>query len=153
MITVLIADDQAIVRDVFRFLLERAGDIEIVGMAANGKEALEQAALYSPDIVVMDVSMPVMDGIEATRRIRVNHPETRVVVISMYDNAHYVVRSLQAGAQGYVLKETAGDELLTAIRSVHHDIRYFSKKIAELAQRFFFDTGKPDAPPSVASGL
>jgi DNA-binding NarL/FixJ family response regulator len=153
MITVLIADDQAVVRDILRFLLERAGDIEIVGMASNGREAVEQAALYSPDVVVMDVSMPVMGGIEATKQICVNHPETRVLMISMYDNPNYVGRSVQAGALGYVLKDMAGDELVTAIRSVHDDIRYFSKQIAEVAQRFLSDTGKTDPLSGVSTSL
>jgi two-component system, NarL family, nitrate/nitrite response regulator NarL len=144
MISVLIADDQVRVRDIFRFLLENTGDIEIVGMASNGREAVEQVALCSPDVVVMDVSMPVMDGIEATRQIRTNYPETRVLMVSMHDNANYIGSSIQAGALGYVLKDAAGEELVTAVRTIRQDDRYFSKKIVRIAQVFLSDTEKPD---------
>jgi DNA-binding NarL/FixJ family response regulator len=141
MITVLIADDQHVVRDIFRFLLENAGDIQIVGMASNGREAVEQTAAHSPDVVVMDVSMPVMDGMEATRQIRTNYPKTRVLMVSMHDNAIYIGSSIQAGALGYVLKDAAGEELVIAVHSVHEDSRYFSKKIAGIAQHFLSVVG------------
>ena len=144
MITVLIADDQAYVRDIFRFLLERAGNMGVVAIASNGKEAVEQTALYSPDVVVMDVSMPEMNGIEATRQIRVNYPKTRVLIVSMHDNANYIKSSVQAGALGYILKDMAGNDLVAAIRSIHQDTRYFSKKIARIAQLFLSDAGKTD---------
>lgn len=135
-INVLIADDQLLVRDIFRFLLQRTGDIAVVAIASNGKEAVEQATSCSPDVVVMDVSMPVMDGIEATRQIRTNHPNIRVLMVSMHEDPHYIRNSIQAGAWGYVLKDTAGDELVTAIRTVHHDHPYYSKKIAGVARLF-----------------
>ena len=153
MITVLLADDHIYVRNLLQLLLERAGDIQIVAVALNGQEAVEKAALYHPDVVVMDVSMPVLDGIEATKQIRANHPEARVLMLSMHDSPNYIGHCLQAGALGYVLKETAGNELVTAIHSIHQDAQYFSKKIAEVAQRFVFNRGKLDAPPSVASSL
>ena len=152
MTTVLIADDQLVVRDILRFLLENAGDMEVVGMVSNGREAVEQVALYSPNVVVMDVSMPLMNGIEATRQIRTNHPKTRVLMISMHDNANYIGGSIQAGALGYVLKDMAGGELVTAVRTVHQDNRYFSKKIAGIAQTFLSNTGKINPLPGV-SGL
>jgi len=151
MITVLIADDQALVRNVFRFLLENAGGIEIVAVASNGKEAVEQVASYSPNIVVMDVSMPVMNGIEATRQIGVNYPKTRILMVSLHDNANYIGSSIQAGALGYVLKDTIGDELVPAVRAIHQDTRYFSKKIAVVAQRFLSDDGKTDLIPGLDS--
>lgn len=151
MITVLITDDQVRVRDIFRFLLENAGDIEIVATASNGKEALEQTALYSPNVVVMDVSMPEMNGIEATRQICVDYPNTRVLMVSMHDNANYIRGSLQAGALGYVLKDAAGTELVPAVRAIHQDDRYFSKKIARIAQLFLSDGGKTGLIPGVDS--
>ena len=151
-ITVLIADDQAIVRDVFRFLLEGAGDIEIVGMASNGREAMEHVALSFPNIVVMDVSMPLMNGIEATRQIRAKYPKTRVLMVSMHDTATYIGSSIQAGALGYLLKDMVGEELVAAVRTVHQDNQYFSKKIARIAQTFLSNTGKINPLPGV-SGL
>lgn len=136
MITVLIADDQIIVRNVLQHLLERAGDIQIVATAANGQEAVEQTVLHCPNVVVMDILMPVMDGIEATKQITVCSPQTRVLMASMRNTPDYVERAVRAGALGYVLKDDAGDELVIAIRSVHCGNRYFSKQIAEIARHF-----------------
>jgi len=136
MITVLLADDNEIVRRTLSDLLERAGDIQIVVTASNGQEALEQAVIYRPNVVVMDVSMPVMNGIEATRNISVQCPETKVLMVSMYDSAYDIQRSLQGGALGYVLKDDAGGELITAVRSISDGNRYFSEQIADIAKRF-----------------
>jgi DNA-binding NarL/FixJ family response regulator len=130
MITVLLADDHAMVRDGLRYLLEAAGDIQIVALASNGKEAVAQALIHVPNVIVMDVSMPVMDGIEATKQISELVPQTRVVALSMYHTAEYVQRALNAGAVGYVLKDAAGTELVAAVRSLHAGQRYFSQKLA-----------------------
>jgi DNA-binding NarL/FixJ family response regulator len=136
MITVLIADDHIIIRDILRHLLEWAGDIEIVAMAFNGQEAVDQAVLLCPNVAVMDVSMPIMDGVEATRQICARCPETRVLMLSMYDTPQYIHRGIQAGALGYVLKDGAANDLVIAVRSVHEGNRYFSKQIAEIAKRY-----------------
>jgi DNA-binding NarL/FixJ family response regulator len=130
MITVLLADDHIMVRDGLRYLLEAAGDIQIIALASNGKEAVEQALQNCPNIVVMDVSMPVMDGIEATRQILKICPQTRVVTLSMHHTAEYVQRALKAGALGYVLKDAAGNELVEAVRSLHAGQRYLSPQVA-----------------------
>ncbi len=135
MITVLLADDHAIVRDILRLLLEKTGDLQIVAMATNGKEAVDLASTYSPDVTVMDVSMPTMNGIEAARQIHTKDPRAHVLMISMYDTAEHIKSSLQAGASGYVLKDEVGDELATAIRTVFQGRRYFSKQIAVIAER------------------
>lgn len=148
-ITVLIADDQAYVRDIYRFLIESAGDIEIVATASNGREAVEQAALCSPHIVVMDISMPGMDGIEATRQIRAKDPTSRILMISMHREAIYIEKSVQAGALGYVLKDMANNELVSAIRSLHQDHRYFSQKIAKTAEPFLSEPEKTGPIPGV----
>lgn len=128
MITVLVADDHTVLRDGLRYLLEAQGDIQIVGMAANGQEAVDQAILYCPDVVVMDISMPIMNGIEATKIICRSCQNTKVVILSMHHTAEYMQRALEAGAQGYLLKDSAGTELVTAIRSLNHGEPYFSRK-------------------------
>jgi DNA-binding NarL/FixJ family response regulator len=130
MITVLLADDHAMVRDGLRYLLEAAGDIQIVALASNGKEAVAQAINHCPDIAVIDISMPVMDGIEATRQIVIACPQTRIVTLSMYHTGEYVQRAVKAGALGYVLKDAAGIELIEAVRSLHEGRRYFSPQVA-----------------------
>lgn len=137
MITVLLADDHTIVRDVLRRLLETAGDIQIVATAPNGEEAVAQAVLHCPNVAVMDASMPLMDGIEATRQICIACPQTRVLMVSGHHSPYYIRRCLQAGALGYVLKDVAGVELVIAVRSTHQGNRYFSEQIAETARDFF----------------
>jgi len=136
MITVLVADDQIIVRNLIRLLLERADDIRIVALASNGREAVEKAALNCPDVVVMDISMPVMNGVEATRQICAECPKTRVLMTTFHDTSHNVRRSLQAGAAGYLLKDVAIKELVPAVRSIHHGDHYFSNRVAEIAKLF-----------------
>jgi DNA-binding NarL/FixJ family response regulator len=131
MITVLLADDHAMVRDGLRYILEAAGDIHIVALASNGEEAVALALRHYPNIAVIDISMPVMDGIEATRQILEVRPQTRIVTLSMYDTAEYVQRALDAGAFGYVLKDAAGNELVEAVRSLNAGKRYFSPRVAK----------------------
>jgi DNA-binding NarL/FixJ family response regulator len=129
MIKVLLADDHTVVRDGLRFLLEAQGDIQVTAMASNGQEAIDQALLDCPDVVVMDISMPVMSGIEATQKICELCPHTQVMILSMYHTAEHIQRAKQAGAVGYLLKDSAGAELVTAIRSLHAGKGYFSQKV------------------------
>ena len=129
MITVILADDHTVLRDGLRFLLEAEGDIQVVAMAANGQEAVEQAILYCPDVVMMDISMPVLNGIEATKQICAVCENTKVMILSMYHTNNYIQRSRDAGAVGYLLKDSAGTELIAAIRALHAGKRYFSQKI------------------------
>ena len=119
-IRVVIADDQALVRAGFRVLLDSAADIEVVGEAANGAEAVERAREHAPDVVLMDIRMPVMDGLEATRRItRAGSTEAvRVLVLTTFDLDEYVFEALRAGASGFLLKDTDPPELLDAVRVV-----------------------------------
>jgi DNA-binding NarL/FixJ family response regulator len=131
MITVILADDHAILRDGLRFLLEAAGDIQIISMAANGQEAVEQARLHCPDVIVMDISMPVMSGIEATKHICKICKHTKVAILSMHHTTEYIQRALEAGAVGYLLKDSAGAELVAAIRAVKDGKRYISKSVAK----------------------
>jgi DNA-binding NarL/FixJ family response regulator len=136
MITVLLADDHTMVRQGLQFLLEQPGDIKIAATASNGQEAVNHALLDCPDVAVIDVSMPVMDGIEAARQIHDNCPKTQVVMLSMYDTPEYVQRALRAGAVGYVLKDAAGDELVQAVRTLHKGFSYFSPTIAKIVRSF-----------------
>jgi DNA-binding NarL/FixJ family response regulator len=130
MITVILADDHTVLRDGLRYLLEAAGDIQILSMAGNGQEAVEQATLHCPDVVVMDISMPIMSGIEATKHICKICEHTKVAILSMHHTTEYIQRALEAGAVGYLLKDSAGAELVAAIRALHEGKRYLSKKVA-----------------------
>lgn len=129
MITVLLADDHLMVRDGLRYILEAAGDIQIVALASNGEEAVAQALSLCPDVAVIDISMPGMDGIEATGQIAESCPETHILMLSIYHTGEYVQRALKAGASGYVLKDAAGQELVEAVRSLHAGKRYFSPQV------------------------
>lgn len=131
MITVMLADDHKLVREALQYLLEASGDIYITATAANGQEAVEQTVQSCPDVAVIDVSMPVMDGIEASRHIQKACPHTRVVMLSMYNSPEYVARALRTGARGYVLKDAACDELVEAIHAVSKGRNYFSPTIRE----------------------
>ena len=131
-ITVLLADDHQVVRDGLKTLLEAQGDIRVVGAAADGVEAVATATQLKPDVVVMDISMPDMNGVEAARRIHAARAETRIVMLSMHSDAEHVYRALEAGATGYLLKNSAGSELVTAVRAVHAGRRYLTEKINEL---------------------
>jgi DNA-binding NarL/FixJ family response regulator len=127
----MLADDHAVVRDGLRALLEGGNDLQVVAVAGNGREAVAEALRLRPDIVIMDIAMPELDGVEATRRIVERSPETRVLILSMYLSAEHIYRALQAGAQGYVLKESAGEEVVDAIRALRAGKRYLSHRITE----------------------
>lgn len=131
MIRVLVVDDHTVLRDGLRYLLEAHGDIKIVGMAANGQEAVEQASQSCPDVILMDISMPVMNGIEATKHICEICEHTKVAILSMHHTAEYMQRALEAGAVGYLLKDSAGAELVAAIRAIHGGKRYLSQQVAK----------------------
>ena len=130
MIKVLLADDHAVVRDGLRVLLEAQSDISVVGDAANGREAVRRALQLHPDVVVMDIAMPELNGIEATQQIHDASPSTQVLILSMHSTTEHIFRALQAGARGYLLKESAGTEVVDAVRVVHAGRRYLSQKIA-----------------------
>jgi len=117
MITVLLVDDHPIVRDGLRRVLESQQDIQVVGEASDGQQAIEKVREQQPRVVVMDVRMPKLDGVRATRQIHKQFPETQVLILSGYDTDRYVFGLLEAGATGYVLKEAADDEVLAAIRA------------------------------------
>ena len=117
-IKVLLVDDHAIMRDGIKALLSIHDDIEIVGEASEGKEAIEMAQELAPDVVVMDIGMPGMDGLEATRRLTKRNPRIKVIVLTQHDNKEYIFSTIKAGAAGYVPKKALGSELVSAIRAV-----------------------------------
>ena len=130
-ISVLLVDDHAVVRQGFRMILSAEPDIEVVGEAANGREAIGQAECLQPDVVLMDVSMPELNGIEATRRIVATAPRTRILALSMHHDAVYVREILRAGASGYLLKEAGDHDLLTAVRAVAQGQGYLSPAVSD----------------------
>jgi len=131
-IKVFLADDHAVVRDGLRFILEAQGDIKVVGEAVNGLQAVDQVKKLRPDVVVMDIAMPELNGIEATYEIRQSCPSTQIVILSVHGTSEHIFRALQAGARGYLLKESAGTEVVTAVRVIHSGRRYLSQKIDEI---------------------
>lgn len=129
--TILLVDDHAVVRQGFRMILSAEPDFEVVGEAANGREAVGLAESLRPDVVLMDVSMPELNGIEATRRIVTDAPRTRVLALSMHRDTVYVREILRAGASGYLLKEAGDHDLLTAIRAVAQGQGYLSPAVSD----------------------
>ncbi len=130
-IRVLIADDHVVMREGISFLLEAEPDIQVVGQASDGQEAWEKARQLKPDIVLMDITMPGISGLEATRQLRAALPETQVLVLTMHEGDEFFFRMLQAGASGYVLKGASSDELLNAIRAVYRGGVYLYPTMAK----------------------
>ena len=127
---ILIADDHVLVREGIRALLGFHDDVEVVGEASDGKEAIMLAEKLSPDVILMDISMPGLGGLEATVEIKKTHPEIKILVLSQYDDKEYVSRFLKAGVSGYILKKAVGQELISAIRAVARGESYLYPSIA-----------------------
>jgi DNA-binding NarL/FixJ family response regulator len=130
-IRILLADDHPVVRRGFQMILAEQSDMEIVGEAGNGREALELAAKLKPDVVVMDVAMPELNGIEATRRMAENAPHARVLALSMHKDSVYVRETLRAGARGYLLKDSVAADLVSAVRAVAAGEGYLSPAVSD----------------------
>jgi DNA-binding NarL/FixJ family response regulator len=145
-ISVLLVDDHTVVRQGLRALLAAEEDMEVIGEAENGRQAVTAAKKTPPDVVVMDVAMPLLNGLEATRQILKALPQTKVLVLTSYGDDDCVAQMMQAGAAGYLIKQTAANDLLKAIREVHLGNAYFSPAVAKRLRdqcREAFSTGQP----------
>jgi len=150
-IKILLADDHKITRDGLRALLEQQSNMNVVGEAENGREAVRLAMDLAPDVVVMDISMPELNGIEATRQIRGDLPDTKVVALSMYADRRYVVGMLKAGVSGYLLKNCAFDELVSAIEAVTHNESFLSPRIADTVMKDYANILEQDETAGVSA--
>ncbi len=143
-IRLLICEDQTLMRQGLVTILGLEPGIEVVGQAGNGQEALDQVAALKPDIVLMDVQMPVMDGVEATRQITSRYPDTRVIILTTFDYEEYVFEGVKAGAMGYLLKDTPAPELISTIRRVHAGERFIQPAVASKILFEFARTTGPE---------
>src|SRR5215467_8288846 len=125
-IRILLADDHTVMRNGLRLLLERQPNLKVVGEASDGRQAVDLAAQHAPEVVIMDVAMPQLNGVEATRQIVNRNPETAVAILSMHSDESYVIRSLKAGARAYLLKDSAEADLIAAIQAITKGQSFFS---------------------------
>lgn len=132
MIKVLIADDHSIVRAGLRRIVEESSDMEVIAEASDGKGALLQAQKELPDVAVIDISMPGLDGLEVTTQLHAGYPKLPVIILTMHEEEQYVIRAIEAGAMGYITKRSAPEQLVNAIRTVHAGSRYLSAEATDL---------------------
>lgn len=130
-ITVFLADDHAVVRDGLRMLLEAQPDLEVIGTAADGRDAVRQVTQLGPDVAILDIAMPELNGLEAARQILEARPTTQVIMLSMHGASEHVFDALHMGARGYLLKASAGADVADAVRAVHAGRRYLSQEVME----------------------
>ena len=152
-IKVIIADDHILFREGTRNLIEQEQDIEVVGEASNGKEAIDLVTKLSPHVALMDIAMPEVNGIEATRQIKANQPSTAVLILTAYDNDQYILAILEAGAAGYLLKNVSGKELVNAIRAVYAGEAILHPTIAQKVFSRFGASGETSSVPAQAEEL
>ena len=143
-IKILIADDHAVVAEGLKHLIEAQPELEVIGIVPDGREAVRLAKETQPDVVLMDLSMPELNGADATRAILQRDPKCRVIVLSMYAQREYVRRALKAGAAGYVVKRSAAKEVVEAIRAVHAGQRYLSPRVADVVLEDYSDDKQDD---------
>jgi DNA-binding NarL/FixJ family response regulator len=136
-ITIFLADDHAVVRDGLRLLLETQPNLKVVGAAADGRETICLVEQLMPDVAIVDIAMPEISGLEAARQLHRTCPRTRIIMLSMYRTPEHIVQALEAGASGYVLKESASDEVIEAVRAVRANGRYLSRSVADAALDYY----------------
>lgn len=151
-ITVFLADDHDILREGLRVLLDARDEFEVVGEAADGREAVQRVRVLKPDIVIMDIAMPELNGIEATRLLHEDCLDTRVLILSMYGTRAHVFRALQAGAHGYLVKRSAGPELIEALQAVRRGERFLSRHVTDIVVDGYLvaGAGVPEEDPLLA---
>lgn len=155
MIRILIVDDQRLVREGIASLLDLQEDIDVVGTAVDGEEAVEKALKSEPDVILMDVRMPNKDGIEAAREISAARPETHILMLTTFDDEEYIVKSLRAGAAGYLLKDMPAEDLAQAVRMIGAGISQLAPSVTQklLAQIQEAPRAVPDSPPEIDHNL
>jgi DNA-binding NarL/FixJ family response regulator len=131
-IRIIIADDHTIIRDGLKLILESQNDLKVIAEAENGFQVISKAKELQPDIILMDIAMPNMNGVEATRRIIEESPAIKIIILSMHSTVEDIFRSLQAGAIGYLIKESAGTEVIDAVRAAYNGRRYLSRKVDDI---------------------
>ena len=141
-ITIILAEDHTVVREGLARLLGDQPDLKVVGEAANGQMAVEKALKLKPDIVIMDISMPLMNGIEAAKRIRKDLPDTRILILSMYSHEHYVHELLEVGISGYLLKDSSGRDIINAIHLAMKDESFLSPSICKMVMETYLSKYK-----------
>ena len=144
-IRVLLVDDHAIVREGIRSLFARHKDIQVVGEASDGQQAIDHVAALHPDVVLMDIAMPGIDGLQATRQIRAAYPDTRILILTQYDNKEYILPLLRAGAAGYLVKLSRSAELVAAVRAVHTQGAFLPPVIAHTVVTDLAQANPPEA--------
>ncbi|MBO9699333.1 MAG: response regulator transcription factor [Sporocytophaga sp.] len=147
MIKILLVDDHGIVRDGIKATLSSEKNIKIIGEASNGIEAIEQVKKLTPDVVIMDISMPEMNGIEATAIISDRYPNTKTLVLSMHDNEDYILKSIESGAYGYLLKDTGKEEFIKAITTISKGDKYFSTPVSSIIAEGYLQKIKKGSAP------
>jgi two-component system response regulator DegU len=145
-INVVLADDHTVVRNGIKLLLETEGEIKVIGEANDGLEALEAVKQLQPDVLVIDIRMPNMNGLEATRKLKDYSEKTRALILSMHNDEEYILQSVEVGASGYLLKDTSKDEFLKAIRSIHKGGKYFSGDISNVLINSYLTVKNPGEP-------
>ena len=150
-ISVFLVDDHRVLRDGLRILLESQDDIEVIGEAEDGNKAVEGVISLNPDVAVLDITMPELNGIDAAQLIHEELPEVGIVILSIHSDLEHIFRALQAGAQGYILKESAGSEVITAVRSVYLGRRYLSPSIRDAVTEAYLQNKQFHSPLELLS--
>jgi DNA-binding NarL/FixJ family response regulator len=148
----ILADDHGVVRSGIKSLLESEGDVEIIGEASTGREAIEQVKRHQPELAILDIRMPDLNGLEATYQISRQYPKTKVLILSMHDDEDYVLQSVENGASGYLLKGSSKEEFLKAVRTVHAGGQYFSADVSRVFVKNYLSARKPGAAAAAAAG-
>ncbi|GAB3649661.1 response regulator transcription factor [Echinicola sediminis] len=138
-IKVILADDHMVVRSGIKNLLENEGEVEVIGEASNGEEALEQVKALKPDLLIIDIRMPVMNGLDATKKLTALKIPTKALILSMHDDEDYILQSIDSGASGYLLKDTSKDEFMKAIRTIFQGGQYFSGDISQVLVKSYLN--------------